>query len=62
MNRFEAEVRATGMIAFAHFDHAAAAAAAGLSLRPTELLIFGGVAPFPYRLRDSKRFRESRLF
>jgi uncharacterized protein (DUF302 family) len=41
MNRFEAEVRARGMIAFAHIDHAAAAAAAGLSLRPTELLIFG---------------------
>jgi uncharacterized protein (DUF302 family) len=29
------------MVAFAHIDHAAAAAAAGLSLRPTELLIFG---------------------
>jgi uncharacterized protein (DUF302 family) len=41
MNRFEAEVRATGMIALAHIDHAAAAAAVGLSLRPTELLIFG---------------------
>ena len=41
MNRYEAEVRARGMIAFAHIDHAAAAAAVGLSLRPTELLIFG---------------------
>jgi uncharacterized protein (DUF302 family) len=41
MNRFEAEVRARGMMAFAHIDHAAGAAAAGLSLRPTELLIFG---------------------
>jgi uncharacterized protein (DUF302 family) len=41
MNRFEAEVRARGMSAFAHIDHAGAAAAAGLSLRPTELLIFG---------------------
>jgi uncharacterized protein (DUF302 family) len=41
MNRFEAVVRARGMIAFAHIDHAAGAAAAGLSLRPTELLIFG---------------------
>ena len=41
MNRFEAEVRAKGMTVFAHVDHAAAAAAAGLSLRPTELLIFG---------------------
>jgi uncharacterized protein (DUF302 family) len=43
MNRFEAEVRARGMIAFAHIDHGAAAAAQGLSLRPTELLIFGDV-------------------
>jgi uncharacterized protein (DUF302 family) len=41
MNRFEAEVRARGLSAFAHVDHAAAAAAVGLSLRPTELLIFG---------------------
>jgi uncharacterized protein (DUF302 family) len=41
MNRFEAEVRARGMIAFAHIDHAAGAAAVGLALRPTELLIFG---------------------
>jgi uncharacterized protein (DUF302 family) len=41
MNRFEAEVRAKGMAVFAHIDHAAGATAAGLSLRPTELLIFG---------------------
>ena len=41
MNRFEAEVRTRGMTVFAHIDHAAGAAAAGLSLRPTELLIFG---------------------
>jgi len=41
MNRFEAEVRTRGMIAFGHIDHAAGAAAVGLSLRPTELLIFG---------------------
>ena len=41
MNRFEAEVRAKGMTVFAHIDHAAGAAGAGLSLRPTELLVFG---------------------
>ena len=41
MNRIEAEVRARGMMVFAHVDHAAGAAAAGLSLRPTDLLIFG---------------------
>ena len=31
------------MTVFAHIDHAASAAAAGLSLDPTELLIFGDV-------------------
>jgi uncharacterized protein (DUF302 family) len=41
MNRFEAEVRARGMIAFAHIDYAAGAASVGLSLRPADLLIFG---------------------
>lgn len=41
MNRFEAEVRARGMTIFAHVDHAAGAVAVGLSLRPTDLLIFG---------------------
>src|SRR5260370_29856451 len=41
MNRFEAEVRVKGMTVFAHIDHAAGAAAVGLSLRPTQLLIFG---------------------
>ena len=41
MNRFEAEVRAKGMTVFAHIDHAADAAAVGLSLQPTDLLIFG---------------------
>ena len=41
MNRFEAEVRGRGMTVFAHIDHAAGAVAAGLSLRPTEVLIFG---------------------
>jgi uncharacterized protein (DUF302 family) len=41
MDGFEAEVRAKGLTVFARIDHAAGAAAAGLSLRPTELLIFG---------------------
>ena len=41
VNRLEAEVRARGMTVFAHIDHAAGAAQVGLSLRPTELLIFG---------------------
>ena len=41
MDRLEAAVRAKGMTVFARIDHAAGAAEVGLSLRPTELLIFG---------------------
>ena len=41
MNRLEAAVQAKGMTVFARIDHAAGASAAGLSLRPTEVLIFG---------------------
>ena len=41
MYRFETEVRARGMTVFSHIDHAAGAAAIGLPLRPTNLLIFG---------------------
>ena len=41
IDRLEAEVKARGMTVFARIDHAAGAAQAGLSLRPTELLIFG---------------------
>ena len=41
MTRLEAEVKARGMTVFARIDHAAGAAGGGLSLRPTELLIFG---------------------
>jgi uncharacterized protein (DUF302 family) len=41
MDRLEAAVRAKGMTVFARIDHAAGAAEVGLSLRPTEILIFG---------------------
>jgi uncharacterized protein (DUF302 family) len=41
MKRLEAEVVARGMTVFAHIDHAAGAAAVGMPLRPTDLLIFG---------------------
>jgi len=41
MNRFEAEVRARGMTAFAHIDHGAGGAAVGLCVRAAERLIFG---------------------
>jgi uncharacterized protein (DUF302 family) len=41
MARLEKEVIAKGLNVFAHVDHAAGAAAVGLTLRPTDLLIFG---------------------
>jgi uncharacterized protein (DUF302 family) len=41
MDRLEAAVKAKGMTVFARIDHAAGAAAAGLSLRPTAVLMFG---------------------
>ena len=41
MDRLEAAVKAKGLTVFARIDHAEGAAAVGLSLRPTELLIFG---------------------
>src|SRR5882757_2925854 len=41
MDRLEAEIRAQGMTVFARIDHAAGAAEAGLTLAPTELIIFG---------------------
>jgi len=41
MDRLENEIRAHGLNVFARIDHAAGAAEVGLTLRPTELIIFG---------------------
>jgi uncharacterized protein (DUF302 family) len=41
MDRLVAEIEAKGLTVFARINHAAGAEAAGLTLRPTELLIFG---------------------
>jgi len=41
VDRLEAEIKARGMTVFARVDHAAGAAAVGMQLRPTEVLIFG---------------------
>jgi uncharacterized protein (DUF302 family) len=41
VNRLETAVKAKGMTVFARIDRAAGAMAAGLSLRPTEVVIFG---------------------
>ena len=41
MQRLEAAVKAKGFSVFAHIDHSAQAEQVNLSLRPTDLLIFG---------------------
>ena len=41
MDRLEIEIRAKGMTVFARIDHAAGAAEVGLTLAPTELIVFG---------------------
>jgi uncharacterized protein (DUF302 family) len=41
MDRLQAEIRAQGMTVFARIDHTAGASEVGLTLRPTELIIFG---------------------
>ena len=41
IDRFEAALKAGGLSVFARIDHAANATSAGMTLRPTELIIFG---------------------
>jgi uncharacterized protein (DUF302 family) len=41
LDRLEAELRAKGIAVFARVDHSGEAATAGLTLRPTQVLIFG---------------------
>jgi uncharacterized protein (DUF302 family) len=41
MERVEDEIRARGLNVFARIDHSAGAAEVGLTLAPTELMIFG---------------------
>jgi uncharacterized protein (DUF302 family) len=41
MDRLEADIITSGMAVFARIDHAGGASAVEMSLRPTELLIFG---------------------
>ena len=41
MDRLEAKVKAKGLTVFARVDRASEAAAVGMLLRPTEVLIFG---------------------
>jgi len=46
-DRLEAEIKAKGMTVFARIDHAAGAAQAALSLRPTEVLFGNAKAGTP---------------
>ncbi len=41
MDRLEAEIKARGMSVFARINHSGLAAEAGLTLRPTEVVLFG---------------------
>lgn len=41
LDRLEAQIKAKGLTVFARIDHAAGAAAAGMALRPTEVVLFG---------------------
>jgi len=41
IDRLQAQIRAIGLDVFARIDHADGAERAGLTLRPTELIIFG---------------------
>lgn len=41
LDRLEGDVKAKGLTVFARIDHAAGAAAAGMTLLPTAVLIFG---------------------
>src|SRR5262249_62107705 len=57
MDRLEAEIKAKGMTGFARIDHAAGAAQAGLSVRPTEVLLFGNAKAGPPPLRSRQTHR-----
>jgi uncharacterized protein (DUF302 family) len=41
LDRLEAQIKAKGLTVFARVDHAAGAAAVGMALRPTEVVLFG---------------------
>jgi len=57
--RVEADLAAKGVTIFAKIDHAAGAAAAGLTLRPTTLIIFGGAQAGTPLMQAYQRASES---
>jgi len=54
MDRLEVEVKAKGFTIFARIDHAAGAAAVGMPLRPTEVLIFGNARGGTLLMQDNQ--------
>lgn len=55
MERLLAALPARNMTVFARVDHAAGAAAVGMSLRPTELVIFGNPQGGTVLMQDEQR-------
>ncbi len=55
VGRLEAALAARGVTVFARIDHAAGAAAVGLDLRPTTLLIFGNARAGTKLMRQDQR-------
>ncbi len=55
MDRLLAALPARNMTVFARVDHAANATAAGMSLRPTELIIFGNPKDGTVLMQDQQR-------
>jgi uncharacterized protein (DUF302 family) len=54
IDRLEASLRESGVSIFARIDHRAGAISAGMSLRPTEVLIFGIQRPEHRSCRPNK--------
>jgi uncharacterized protein (DUF302 family) len=55
IDRLASEVKSKGMTIFARVDHAAGAKEAGLSLRPTFLLIFGNAKGGTLLMQDKQQ-------
>ena len=55
VQRLEAAVREGGMTPFAHVDHSAGAAEVGLTLRPTQVLIFGNPKAGILLIQDNQK-------
>jgi uncharacterized protein (DUF302 family) len=55
MNRFLAALASNNMTVFARIDHSANATAAGMSLRPTELVVFGNPKGGTVLMQDQQR-------